>query len=97
MSDEQTRKVIDQFNQAFQQHDPGLLKDLLAENCRLENSGPAPDGSKHVGYDECLRLLRRHNNGGRDPPPLRRLAVQQRRNTEQVQASRRLLLSYHMT
>ncbi len=42
MSDEQTRKVIDQFNQAFQQHDPSLLKDLLAENCRLENSGPVP-------------------------------------------------------
>ncbi|MEV7727386.1 nuclear transport factor 2 family protein [Streptomyces sp. NPDC087917] len=56
MSDEQTRKVIEQFNQAFQQHDPSLLKDLLAENCRLENSGPAPDGSVHLGYDECLQF-----------------------------------------
>lgn len=56
MSDEQTRKVIEQFNQAFQLHDPGLLKDILAPNCRLENSGPAPDGTKHVGYDECLQF-----------------------------------------
>ncbi|MFD8985010.1 nuclear transport factor 2 family protein [Streptomyces sp. NPDC059564] len=56
MSDEQTRKVIDQFNQSFQQHDPSLLKDLLAPNCQLENSGPAPDGSKHSGYDECLQF-----------------------------------------
>ncbi|MFE1789446.1 hypothetical protein ACFW7J_13840 [Streptomyces sp. NPDC059525] len=36
MSDEQTRKVVEQFNQAFRLHDPGLLKDILAEDCRLE-------------------------------------------------------------
>ncbi|MEU6578524.1 nuclear transport factor 2 family protein [Streptomyces sp. NPDC046805] len=54
MSDEQTRKVIEQFNQAFQTHDPSLLKDVIAPDCRLENSGPAPDGSRHAGYDECL-------------------------------------------
>ena len=53
-SDEQTRKVIEQFNESFQKHDPALLKDLIAPDCRLENSGPAPDGSKHNGYDECL-------------------------------------------
>jgi ketosteroid isomerase-like protein len=54
MSDEQNRKVIEQFNQAFQNHDPGLLKDVIAPDCLLENSGPAPDGSRHAGYEECL-------------------------------------------
>jgi SnoaL-like protein len=56
MSDEQTLKVIEQFNQAFHDHDPNLLKDLLAEDCVLENSGPAPDGSRHEGYAACLEF-----------------------------------------
>ncbi|WP_055494231.1 nuclear transport factor 2 family protein [Streptomyces sp. TP-A0356] len=56
MSDEQTLKVIDEFNRAFREHDPSLLKGLLAEDCVLENSGPAPDGSRHEGYAECLEF-----------------------------------------
>lgn len=56
MSDERTREVIDQFNRAFGEHDPSLLKDLLAPDCVLENSGPAPQGSRHEGYDECLEF-----------------------------------------
>ncbi|MBG0851752.1 nuclear transport factor 2 family protein [Streptomyces spinoverrucosus] len=56
MSDEQTLAVIDQFNRAFREHDPSLLRDLLAEDCYLENSGPAPDGSRHKGYAECLEF-----------------------------------------
>jgi hypothetical protein len=30
-----------------------LLEGLLAEDCVLENSGPAPDGSRHVGRAAC--------------------------------------------
>jgi len=56
MSDERTRKVIEQFNKAFNDHDPSLLRDLLAPDCVLENSGPAPDGSRHEGYDACLEF-----------------------------------------
>jgi ketosteroid isomerase-like protein len=48
-----TEKVLHRFNEVFRLHDPSLLDDLIAENCVLENSGPAPDGSRHVGYHAC--------------------------------------------
>jgi len=54
MSDEQTADLMKRFNQAFLEHDPSILDDLIAEDCVLENSGPAPDGSRHVGRAECL-------------------------------------------
>jgi SnoaL-like domain len=54
MSDAQTLAVIDQYNAAFEKHDPSLLERILAEDCVLENSGPAPDGSRHEGRAACL-------------------------------------------
>ncbi|MDQ2587868.1 nuclear transport factor 2 family protein [Saccharothrix yanglingensis] len=53
MSDDKTLQVLNQFNAAFQKHDPSLLEGLLAEDCVLENSGPAPDGSRHEGLAAC--------------------------------------------
>jgi len=49
-----TADVLRQFDQAFLRHDPGLLSGIIAEDCVLENTGPAPDGSRHVGREECL-------------------------------------------
>lgn len=51
-----TAEVIRRFNQVFQQHDPAPLADLVAEDCFIENSNPAPDGSRHVGREACLAL-----------------------------------------
>ncbi len=56
MSNRSTEEVIDRFNDAFQHHDPSLLTDLIAEDCILENTQPAPDGSRHVGREACLAL-----------------------------------------
>jgi len=56
MSDEKTLQILTQFDAAFKKHDPSLLDGLLAEDCILENSGPAPDGSRHVGRAECLEF-----------------------------------------
>jgi ketosteroid isomerase-like protein len=56
MSDEQTAQILKQFNQAFLDHDPSLLEDLLAADCVLENSSPAPAGSRHVGRAACLEF-----------------------------------------
>ena len=53
MPDEKTLQIMNQFDAAFQTHDPSLLEGLLAEDCVLENSGPAPDGSRHVGRAAC--------------------------------------------
>jgi len=51
-----TTAAMRRFNDAFQLHDPSLLDDLIAPDCVLENSTPAPDGSRHVGREACLAL-----------------------------------------
>ncbi len=54
-----TAEVIRRFNDAFQQHDPALLADLIAEDCIIENTTPAPNGARHVGREACLNLWSR--------------------------------------
>ncbi|MFZ5890852.1 MAG: nuclear transport factor 2 family protein [Myxococcota bacterium] len=54
-----TSEVIRRFNDAFQRHDPTLLSALIAEDCIIENSTPAPNGSRHVGRRACLELWSR--------------------------------------
>jgi hypothetical protein len=51
-----TQTVIDLFNQAFQHYRPELLADLVADDCVLENTAPAPDGERRVGREACLAL-----------------------------------------
>ncbi len=54
--DKQTKGVIDRFEAAFQTHDPSGLKDIIANGCVLENTGPAPDGATYKGHDACLKF-----------------------------------------
>ncbi|WP_433251309.1 nuclear transport factor 2 family protein [Streptosporangium sp. CA-135522] len=56
MSDETTIAIMNRFNEAFLRHDPSLLDGLVAEDCVVENTGPGPDGSRHVGREACLAL-----------------------------------------
>jgi ketosteroid isomerase-like protein len=49
-----TAAVIDQYNAAFLERAPEKLVDLIAEDCVMEGTGPAPDGNRWTGYDECL-------------------------------------------
>jgi ketosteroid isomerase-like protein len=51
-----TAELMQKFNDAFQRHDPLALAPLVADDCVLENSQPAPDGSRHVGRDACLAV-----------------------------------------
>jgi ketosteroid isomerase-like protein len=53
---EQTKKIIERFDNAFLSHDPSTLTDIIAEDCVLENTGPAPDGATYKGYDACLKF-----------------------------------------
>jgi ketosteroid isomerase-like protein len=55
-SSQTTSEVIRRFNEAFQQHDPAALPELIAEDCVIENASPAPNGSRHVGREACLML-----------------------------------------
>jgi len=50
-----TAEVIAQYNEAFRLHDPALLDGLLAEDCAIEDTGPAPDGARHAGREACMR------------------------------------------
>ncbi|MDG4786722.1 nuclear transport factor 2 family protein [Micromonospora sp. WMMD1102] len=49
-----TADVVTRFNQAFADHDPGLLADLVGEDCVMEAIQPAPDGARTEGRDDCL-------------------------------------------
>lgn len=51
-----TRELMDRFNAAFQRHDPGGLEAIIAADCVIENTHPAPDGSRHEGRAACLAL-----------------------------------------
>jgi hypothetical protein len=52
----ETEAVLQSFNQVFLTHDPEPLRELVAEDCIIENTQPAPDGSRHEGKDACIAL-----------------------------------------
>jgi ketosteroid isomerase-like protein len=54
-----TTEVIERFNAAFLRQDPSALPGLVAEDCVLENTQPAPDGARHVGRRECVEVWQR--------------------------------------
>jgi ketosteroid isomerase-like protein len=49
-----TAEIMDRFNQAFRDHNPAILKDLIAPDCVMESIQPAPNGTRYEGYDACL-------------------------------------------
>src|ERR671930_2740673 len=49
-----TAAVINQFNAAFLERVFENLIDLLALDCVIEGTGPAPTADVWTGYDECL-------------------------------------------
>ncbi|PJI40231.1 nuclear transport factor 2 family protein [Ferrovibrio sp.] len=54
-----TEAILHRFNQVFVTRDPSALQDLVAEDCVIENTQPAPDGSRHVGRVACIDLWSR--------------------------------------
>ena len=51
-----TEQVLRRFNRVFLEHDPADLGKLVAEDCVIENTQPAPDGSRHQGKAACIAL-----------------------------------------
>lgn len=49
-----TKEVIQKFHEAFDRHDPEAMDDLVAEDCVIENTTPAPNGARLVGKAACL-------------------------------------------
>ena len=54
MNTNETSEIIHRFNQAFQDHNPAVLEDLIAADCVMETIQPAPDGTRYEGYDANL-------------------------------------------
>ncbi|RWN24719.1 nuclear transport factor 2 family protein [Mesorhizobium sp.] len=52
----QTAEIMRRYNDVFQLHDPSTLPGLVAEDCVIENTVPAPDGARHAGREPCVRL-----------------------------------------
>jgi ketosteroid isomerase-like protein len=52
----ETAEVMRRFNDVFQRHEVAALAGLVAEDCVIENTQPAPDGSRHVGREACIAL-----------------------------------------
>lgn len=44
-----TLLVIERFNAAFNRHDVAAIMALMTDDCRFENTAPAPDGTRYVG------------------------------------------------
>lgn len=51
-----TAEILTRFNQVFLDHDPAALQTLVADDCVVENTQPAPDGSRHEGKAACIDL-----------------------------------------
>lgn len=49
-----TREVLDRYNEAFRLHEPTLLDDLIADDCVIEDTSPAPHGMRREGGQACL-------------------------------------------
>ncbi len=49
-----TTELMRQFNDVFQRHDPSALPELVAHDCVIENTTPAPNGDRQVGREACI-------------------------------------------
>ncbi len=52
----ETAEIMRRFNDVFQRHDPSALDELVAEDCVIENTTPAPDGARRAGKAACVEL-----------------------------------------
>ena len=55
----QTEAILHRFNRVFLTHNPAPLAELVADDCVVENTQPAPDGARHEGKEACIALWTR--------------------------------------
>lgn len=51
-----TERILRAFNAVFIEHNPAALDALIADDCVLENTRPAPDGARYEGKQACIAL-----------------------------------------
>ncbi|HLZ06273.1 MAG TPA: nuclear transport factor 2 family protein [Bradyrhizobium sp.] len=52
----ETEAILHRFNQVFLSHKPDALAELVADDCVIENTQPAPDGARYEGKEACIAL-----------------------------------------
>ncbi len=52
-----TRSVVERFDEAFNAQDLDALADLWSDDCVFEDTSP-PDGTRHTGRDDVLAACR---------------------------------------
>ncbi|ESY66444.1 MULTISPECIES: nuclear transport factor 2 family protein [Mesorhizobium] len=52
----ETAEIMRRYNDVFQRHDPSALNELVAQDCVIENTTPAPDGARRAGKAACVEL-----------------------------------------
>lgn len=56
---EEAMRVVLQFHEALNRHDvPGMMA-WMSEDCRFENTWPAPDGTLYAGKEEVAAFWQR--------------------------------------
>ena len=58
LQEQETRAVIDNFNDVFNQHDVNALAALLTDDTVFENTSPAPDGLRIEGKAAVIEFWR---------------------------------------
>lgn len=56
--DDEARKTIERFHDAFNRRDLNALGDLITDDCVFEATGPPPDGTRHAGREAVLEAWR---------------------------------------
>ena len=54
--DEKQRKLLEDFNQAFNEHDVAGMMRLMTGDCIFENTYPAPDGTRYTGAEAVRKF-----------------------------------------
>ncbi|MEI9424520.1 nuclear transport factor 2 family protein [Mesorhizobium sp. Cs1299R1N1] len=52
----ETAEIMRRYNDVFQRHDPSALDELVAQDCVIENTTPAPCGARRAGKAACVEL-----------------------------------------
>jgi len=50
MTSEETRIVVERFNEAFNRHDVDAIMRCMTPDCVFENTRPAPNGTRLAGH-----------------------------------------------
>lgn len=49
-------RVVQEFNEAFNQHDIAGMMQRMSDDCVFENTAPAPDGTRYVGKESVTQF-----------------------------------------